>query len=173
MMKFFKDDNAKWLIVIVVVIIIIIALMSYSNTKTEIVDHMTSDYTPYRADILSSQEQVADVDQLASNVIQPPAPTMPYKVADTNTPENLLPKDSNASWSNMNPSTNVALPDLMTTASMIGINTVGQANRNANLQLRSDPLIEKQSVGPWNNSTIEADLARVPLEIGCTVGPSN
>jgi len=39
--------------------------------------------------------------------------------------------------------------------------------KNANLQLRSDPTIAKQNVGPWNNSTYEPDLARVPLELGC------
>jgi hypothetical protein len=34
------------------------------------------------------------------------------------------------------------------------------------LQLRSDPIIQKQDIGPWNQSTIEPDLARVPLEVG-------
>jgi len=38
--------------------------------------------------------------------------------------------------------------------------------RNANLQLRSDPVIAKKDVGPWMTSTIEPDLARTPLELG-------
>ena len=49
----------------------------------------------------------------------------------------------------------------------IGIDTVGQSLRNANLQLRSEPPNPQESVGPWLNSTIEPDLMRVPLELGC------
>jgi hypothetical protein len=48
----------------------------------------------------------------------------------------------------------------------VGINTVGQSNRNANLQLRSEPPNPQMSVSPWMQSTIEPDLARKPLEIG-------
>jgi len=45
-----------------------------------------------------------------------------------------------------------------------GINTVGSSLRNANLQLRADPVINKVNVGPWNNSTIQADNNRKPLD---------
>ena len=47
--------------------------------------------------------------------------------------------------------------------SQIGLST--RLNRNANLQLRSDPPIVKQSL-PFLFSTIEADRLRKPLEIG-------
>jgi hypothetical protein len=59
------------------------------------------------------------------------------------------------------------IPDLLQAGSLIGLDTIGQTLKNANLQLRSDPIIVKQSVGPWNNSTYEPDLGRVPLELGC------
>ena len=52
----------------------------------------------------------------------------------------------------------------------IGIDTVGQSLRNANLQLRSEPPNPQLNVGPWNNTTIEPDFNRRPLEIGC--GPN-
>ena len=48
----------------------------------------------------------------------------------------------------------------------IGIDTAGQSLRNANLQLRSEPANPQMNVGPWNNTTIEPDAMRVPLEIG-------
>ena len=48
----------------------------------------------------------------------------------------------------------------------IGIDTIGQSLRNANLQLRSEPANPQVNVGPWNNTTMEADNMRVPLEIG-------
>ena len=49
----------------------------------------------------------------------------------------------------------------------IGINTVGQSLRNANLQLRSEPANPQLAVSPWGNSTIGPDMSRRPLEIGC------
>jgi hypothetical protein len=48
----------------------------------------------------------------------------------------------------------------------IGIDTVGQTLRNANLQIRSEPPNPQMSVGPWNNTTIESDFMRAPFEIG-------
>jgi hypothetical protein len=48
------------------------------------------------------------------------------------------------------------------------LDTIGQTMKNANLQLRSDPVIQKGDIGPWNQSTIEPDLMRVPLEVGCS-----
>jgi len=32
--------------------------------------------------------------------------------------------------------------------------------------LRSQPIIPKKDIGPWNQSTIDQDISRVPLEIG-------
>ena len=48
----------------------------------------------------------------------------------------------------------------------IGINTVGQSLRNANRQLRSEPPNPQVKVSPWNQTTIEADTNRRPMEIG-------
>lgn len=47
--------------------------------------------------------------------------------------------------------------------SQVGLST--RMNRNANLQLRSDPPIPKQPL-PFMFSTIEADRLRLPMEIG-------
>ena len=52
----------------------------------------------------------------------------------------------------------------------IGINTVGQSLRNANLQLRSEPANPQLNVGPWNQTTIGPDLNRRALEVGCHSG---
>ena len=48
----------------------------------------------------------------------------------------------------------------------IGINTVGQTLRNANLQLRSEPPCPQVRVSPWLQATIEPDVSRKPFEIG-------
>ena len=80
----------------------------------------------------------------------------------------LLPKDTNSEWNALNPSGTGELSNvnLLKSGWQIGIDTVGQTLRNANLQLRSEPPNPQISVGPWNNSTITPDFMRVPLEIG-------
>ena len=47
-----------------------------------------------------------------------------------------------------------------------GLNTQLNSLRNGNQQLRSDPLIPRVSVGPWSQSTYEADTNRREFEIG-------
>jgi hypothetical protein len=93
-----------------------------------------------------------------------------HMLQDTASPSDLLPQDQNSQWSALNPNAmtqgNVMLPDLLQAGYHIGLDTIGQTLRNPNLQLRSDPMISKQDVGPWNLSTIEPDVGRVPLEIG-------
>jgi|UniRef100_A0A6C0HWY3 hypothetical protein len=83
-------------------------------------------------------------------------------------PSALLPNDTNSQWASVNPQGGGMLQsvNLLQAGSMIGINTVGSTMRNANLQLRSEPPNPQGSVGPWNNSTIEYDVTRQPLEIG-------
>ena len=87
----------------------------------------------------------------------------------TNNPASLLPSDANSQWASMNPQGNGSLQNvnLLQAGYNIGINTVGSSLRNANLQLRSEPPNPQGSVGPWNTSTIQPDVMRVPLEIGC------
>ena len=50
--------------------------------------------------------------------------------------------------------------------SHLDIDTVGQSLRDANLQLRSEPPNPSVKVSPWNNTTIEPDVMRDPVEIG-------
>jgi hypothetical protein len=88
------------------------------------------------------------------------------------TPSELLPSDQNSQWAALNPVSmnggNIMSGDLLQAGYHIGLDTIGQTMKNANLQLRSDPIIPKTDVGPWNQSTYEPDYARVPLEIGAS-----
>jgi hypothetical protein len=106
----------------------------------------------------------------AAPAAKPAAGAAGYALQPVANPSDLLPQDQNSQWAALNPSTmnqgDVLMPDLLQAGYHIGIDTIGQTLRNANLQLRSDPVISKAAVGPWNQSTIEPDLARVPLEIG-------
>ena len=80
----------------------------------------------------------------------------------------LLPSDANSHYAMVNPNGQGALSDqnFLTAGYHIGINTIGQSLRNANRQLRSDPPCPQVAVSPWNNTTIEYDGNRRPLEIG-------
>lgn len=79
----------------------------------------------------------------------------------------LLPRDANSLWAQVNPSGQGSLADqnFLTAGYHIGINTVGQTLRNANRQLRSEPLNPQVKVSPWMQTTIEPDVNRRPLEI--------
>jgi hypothetical protein len=82
------------------------------------------------------------------------------------TPESLLPRDSNSSWENTPGAGPLTGINLLKPSETIGINGRGQVLKNANLQIRSDPVIGRTNVGPWNNSTILPDTMRTPFEIG-------
>ncbi len=102
--------------------------------------------------------------------IQTSMPSTANQAAIQN-PAELLPLDTNSQWAQLNPSGKgeLANVNLLKAGYHIGIDTVGQTLRNANLQIRSEPANPQLAVGPWNQSTIEPDFMRVPLEIG--VGP--
>jgi len=89
---------------------------------------------------------------------------------DRLTAEDLLPKDAaNSKWAQVNPAGQGDVKDqnFLSAGYLVGVNTVGSSLKNANLQLRSEPVIPKVSVGPFLNSSYEAsDATRRPLEIG-------
>ena len=84
------------------------------------------------------------------------------------TPEELKPQDNSSLWAQVNPEGEGSLKgrSFLQAGHHIGINTVGQTLRNANLQLRSEPPNPQVLVSPWNQTTIEPDVNRRPLEIG-------
>jgi hypothetical protein len=102
--------------------------------------------------------------------VQTSMPGVPSSCSKPNiqNPAELLPKDSNSQWAQLNPSGKgeLANVNLLKAGYHIGIDTVGQSLRNANLQIRSEPPNPQLNVGPWNTSTIEPDFMRPPLELG-------
>jgi hypothetical protein len=78
---------------------------------------------------------------------------------DRLTSADLLPLDANSKWAELNPQCSGDIQDqnYLTAGYHIGINTVGQSMRNANLQLRFEPPNPQIPVSPWMVSTIEPD----------------
>ena len=86
------------------------------------------------------------------------------------TPVQLLPADQDSIYAQQNPMGVGSLKgkNFLSAGALIGVNTVGQTLRNANLQLRSEPPNPQVSVSIFNQSTIQSDVNRRPLEVGCT-----
>jgi len=75
-------------------------------------------------------------------------------------PEDLLPKDMNSKWAQVNPAGQGMLMDrnFLDAGHHVGINTVGQSLRNANYNIRSEIPNPQVKVSPWMQSTIELIL---------------
>ena len=82
-------------------------------------------------------------------------------------PQELLPNDPNSKWAQVNPmaSGDIAGKNFLNAGALIGVNTVGQSNRNANWDIRAAPPNPQVEVSPWQQSTIGPDLGRRPLDI--------
>jgi hypothetical protein len=156
---FSKIATPQRLFVLIIFLVLAWFLMSYSETKSFSMDSMET-----------------GTDDSAT----PKLPSIDVsKPADSNRPsidhpKNYLPTDDNSEWAALNPVNmnqgSILAGDMLQAGYHIGLDTIGQTLKNANLQLRSDPIIPKVDVGPWNQSTYEPDYGRVPLEIG--YGPS-
>jgi len=86
---------------------------------------------------------------------------------DQLTPAELLPKDMNSIWAEQNPMGPGSLKgkNFLSAGALIGVNTVGQSLRNANLQVRSEPPNPQVPVSIFLQSTIGPDISHRTLEI--------
>jgi hypothetical protein len=169
--KFFTTERVALLVVF---LILAYALYAYSGYKSLRMDTMADgsaapSTAPSTAPSLPTVPVVSSTPSASSAGATPAAqPSSGYTAQSVAAPQDLLPQDQNSQWAALNPVAqgNIATPDLLQAGYHIGLDTIGQTLRNANLQERSDPVIPKSQVGPWNQSTIEPDLGRVPLEVG-------
>ncbi len=154
--KFFTNDKIMLLLVLA---ILAFAIYSYGMQKDFIRDNMTegnlSDNDP-------KEDEMEEVPAVGTNAETEETPAMDVEM------EGLLPNTEGFDTCNFATvdAKNIQAPDLLEAGYHIGLDTIGQSLRNANQQLRSDPVISKVDIGPWHNSTIEADVTRVPLELG-------
>ena len=181
----YKFLTAEHTLILLALLVAAVFLMQYSSLKSNIVGAMTSgdesngqfdgdEKKPKKSHLpkpaLPSGNsgpayaaQANSVQTITSGL----PPTCTQKVV-TN-PAELLPRNSNGNWNELNPSGSgeLANMNLLKAGYHAGVDTIGSTLRNANLQVRSEPPNPKANVSPWLNSTIEPDLMRAPLEIGC------
>jgi len=191
--KMFKNLSTSHVVLGLAALAVLYSLANYGQGKSGSLDALT----PNQATYVGYEKRKPDVAQAGSpsccvNTGGNPQPSQPLgqneifsnvQGVNTNThglppscarqpvvdPKQLLPKGNNSQWGKLNPQGEGDLQNvnLLQAGYHIGINTVGQSLRNANLQLRSEPPNPQMAVGPWNTSTIQPDLSRRPLEIGC------
>ena len=155
---FSKVATPQRLFVLVIFLVLAWFLMSYSDTKSFSMDSMETGTDSSSAPAAAAPAVDATLPQDSNH--KPIA-----------APNELLPADTNSQWAALNPVNmnqgSILAGDMLQAGYHIGLDTIGQTLKNANLQLRSDPIIPKVDVGPWNQSTYEPDYGRVPLELGC------
>lgn len=154
---FTKVATPQRILILIIFVVLAWLLLSYSDSKGLIMDPMETG-TSTGAETSSAAAAAA-------------APTVAASTGRSITnPSDLLPADANSQWASLNPTSmnqhDIVAADMLQAGYHVGLDTIGQSMKNANRQLRSDPPIAKQNVGPWNQSTIEADVSRQPLEIG-------
>lgn len=174
--KFVKSQT---FFIVLALVVLILGFNYYSNNKSSLLSGFTSLDTSNKPESSTSNENLAvqgvsnssDVGAPISGIAGPTVQNGNCTSKQISNPADLLPKDTNSEWAQLNPNGVGDLQNisLLKAGHHTGINTVGSSLRNANLQIRSEPIIPKSSVGPWLNSTIEPDCQRPKLELG---GPS-
>lgn len=183
--KSFKENGVGLLIMILVFLYIFYLFFNYLSNKGKSGMEMleNNNISAYKnskhssPSVQNNEQRVRPSEPLGQNEvfasakgIQTTTQGIPVSCnkANITNPSELLPKDVNSQWAQLNPSGQGMLTNinLLKAGYHIGIDSVGQTLRNANLQLRSEPPNPQLNVGPWNQSTISPDFLRVPLEIG-------
>ena len=148
----------------------------YGNNKQRIMPNEMNNQPSMNVNtvVLPSSTDALQTDITPAPVMpgtQTSMPGLPTSCSKPNiqNPAELLPKDANSQWASLNPNGKGFLSNinLLNAGFNIGIDTIGSSLRNANLQIRSEPVNPQLNVGPWNQSTITPDFMRPPLEIGC------
>jgi len=159
-------------------VIVIIVLVQYNRSKGMIKDNMSQNSHTYSQPSKENSVMASSPQDMKNNYMdfsgssQGASGSNSLQGSTCNSPQmldpsELLPKDMNSEWANVNPASNdLKNVNMLNPTQLIGINTVGSSLRNANYDIRSEPAIPKANVGPWNASTIDSDTFRRPLEIG-------
>lgn len=188
-MNFLKDlqkmISGNRIIFLVGILVLVLLIGQYSMGRGSVTDGMSAnapplmsqhankpvhdavggDYSVQAANPLGENSEFASAMGMNTTSTGIPSSCTKEPIQD---PASLLPRDENSEWARLNPSGqgNLNNVNLLTAGHHIGIDTIGQSLRNANLQIRSEPPNPQLNVGPWMNTTIEPDLMRTPLEIG-------
>ena len=171
-MKTNMKTNKNICIIVGVIIISGIVCILVNKYQNENFDELPTNTSVYKKSVSPVDQVEPEVDiavDNAASVTEGFNNQVSCNLKEQLSPEELLPQDTGANaWSLSQPQGSGSLKDknFLQAGHNIGINTVGQTLRNANMQLRSDPPNPQVAVSPWQQSTINPDTNRKPMEIG-------
>lgn len=165
----FKDlFTTKNIIIFLIILIFVIGIFYYSRNKFNLENfqnNLNSDTIDNQTPTLASGDSPFNTYQ-TTNLDKPD----PYSTPPNRTPMNpseLLPNITNANWGNLYPVKNdggVYVPSMIDPSFSIGINSISNSMKNQSLDIRSTPVIVKQQVSPWNNSSYQMDITKIGLD---------
>jgi hypothetical protein len=164
--------TSRNIIIFFIVVILLFAIFYYwrsRSTGLEKFTNSTDGSTTEKAGVYPTAASGASpfMTQQTAGVDKPDIGSSLPNRTPTN-PSDLLPSNSGANWGNLYPvqadNGGVYVPSLVDPSFAIGINTIGNVNKIANLDIRSQPIIDKQTVSPWNNSSVSPDIGRIALD---------
>jgi len=165
-----KMSAGHW-VVLLGVAVLLYAIVAYSSRKSNVKDLMTTGPYPGAledgmnappVDTNEEESNYASAEGIQTSGVDNTKNCMTHQNID---PKDLLPPDPNGEWAHQMSSGNIEDVNMIKAGSLKG--AITNCNKNANLQLRPEPTIQRSDVGPWMNSTICAphQYKHNPLEI--------
>jgi hypothetical protein len=157
----------KNIVKIIIAVLIIVILFRMLRGGSESFDPMDADFVR-QATVPPGQQTTGAPDPSRPTVtLQPAQPTDVSTMAPMTTSVDLLPKpnsSANTEFGEFAPTKALEAQNFVDATKMIGVDTVGSSLRNASYDLRRSPTIPRSNVGPWQQSTVDADLYRKTLD---------
>lgn len=171
--KLWNDYGVGGVLLAIVVLYVLYMLYGYlmskgSSGSETLSQNRNKAYNNSSSNPSPATEGNNEVFSSVSGSTQPIGQGVPSSCNTNQNPSDLLPRDNNSQWAQLNPAGkgDLANINLLKAGYHIGIDTVGSSLRNANLQIRSEPPNPQVNTGPWMHSSITPDTFRPALEIG-------
>lgn len=163
----FKDLlTSTNIIIFIIVVILIVAIYFYSTRKTTL-EKMTNPTSGDTAVPSAANGAAPFKTQQTTGLDKPDASaTVPDRSATS--PSDLLPSSAGANWGNLYPvqsDSGVYVPSMIDPSFSIGLNSISGTTKQMSLDIRSTPVIAKQEVSPWNNSSTQPSVSKIGVDI--------
>ena len=165
--KFFTKQRV---VILVIFLLLAFVLTSYASGKTELDMNMLKNEGYQNAVPTEAFEGEVDPKLASATDSEADEPTEAdaegFSNIDVNSPSDLLPTNSgDSSLVNSMMTQDGQMPgNLLESGAHIGLPTTSSSMRNANLQLRADPVIPKKGGCWWGESTISPDPSPIGIK---------
>lgn len=160
--KFFTKQRT---IILVIFLLLAFVLTSYASGKSELDMNMLKN-EGYQNAAPASRGPPTEPMHTTSGEVEEEESAEGFSNMNVNTPTDLLPTNSgDSSLVNSMMTQDGQMPgNLLESGAHIGLPTTSSSMRNANLQLRADPVIPKKGGCWWGESTIAPDPSPIGIK---------